>query len=246
MATFSPAQFQAVIDKINSGMTTVSQEKLPELKSSANTVLGQWYIPDAVKDAVKWLVDEIAHIAEAILDKVEELLKGAVAPVYLFEYAWKWGGIKGAATGVAAEITPQHVTPDHWQGNAADAYSNAIAPQSAAATQIGSACTSTITCLTTSALAGLAFYTALGVIIFQLIASLVTAIGLIASGAFSLAGLAMVVTDAGISSGLIIAAVTTLTALLGAQAAQMAMLHSAAQDSTAFPGGHWPAATGSY
>lgn len=243
MTTFSPAQYQAVIDKIGSGMTTVSQEKLPELKSSTSALLGQWYIPDSVKNTVKWLVDHIVHVAETILDKVEELLKGAAAPIYMFEYAWKWGDVKGAATGVAAEITTERVIPHDWTGPASDAYSSAITPQSEAAAQIGSISSSTVTSLTVSAAAGLAFYTALGVIIFQLITSLVTAIGLIGSGALSWAGLTMVVADAGVTSGMVIAAVTTLTALLGAQAAQMATLHSAVMDSTTFPGGRWPAAT---
>lgn len=243
MATFSPAQYQAVIDRIHSGMNTVSQEKLPELKSSASSLLGQWYIPEPVKEAVQWLVDEIVHIAETILAKAEELLKGAAAPVYLFEYAWRWGDIKGAATGVAAEITPSQVTPEGWKGNAADAYSTAITPQSAAAAQIGSVCTSTIVSLTASAVAGLAFYTALGVIIFQLIAALVAAIAAFATGAFSPVGLGIVVSEAGITSGMIIAAVTTLVALLGIQATQMTTLHSSVNDSTAFPQGRWPSAT---
>lgn len=243
MAAFSVTQYQSVMDKITSGVNTVSQDKLPELTSATNSLLGKWYIPSAVKDAVKWLVDEIIHIAEAVLEKIGELLKGAAAPAYLFEYAWKWGDIEGAATGVAAEITPETVTPKDWEGGAAKAYANAIAPQSQAAAQIGSIATPTIVSLTTSAAAGLAFYVALAIILFQLIASLVAAIAAVGTIIFSWAGLGMVVADAGVSTGMIIAAVTTLAALLGAQAAQMAVLHGEAENSTGFPGGRWPVAT---
>jgi len=96
--------------------------------------------------------------------------------------------------------------------------------------------------LTVCAAAGLAFYVALGVIVFQLIASLVAAIAAVGSIIFSWAGLAMVVGDAGITTGMIIAAVTALAALLGVQAQQMVALHGTAVDDTAFPGGHWPVA----
>lgn len=94
MASFSPTQYQEVLDKVNSGMRTVSDEKIPELTSATNSLLGTWYIPTPVKDAVKWLVDEIINTAKSVLHKVEELLEGAAMPVMLFEYSWKWAGLR--------------------------------------------------------------------------------------------------------------------------------------------------------
>lgn len=243
MAAFSPAQYQAVVDKLSSGINTVSQQKLPELTSVTNDMLGKWYIPGFVKDAVKWLVEQIIHITETVLNKIVELLKGAAAPVYLFEYSWKWGDIKGAATSVAAELTPETVTPEGWKGDAAKAYSDAVDPQSKAAAQIGTVSTATITSLTVCAAAGLAFYIALGIVIFQFITSLVAAIAAIGSLVFSWAGVGIVLGEVTVSSGAIIAAVTALVALLGAQASQMGVLHGQAEDSSAFPGGRWPVAT---
>jgi hypothetical protein len=53
--------------------------------------------------------------------------------------------------------------------------------------------------------------------------------------------------DTTVSAGLIIAAVTTLTALLTAQTQQMVSLHGQTVDNTVFPGGKWPNPnTGSY
>lgn len=239
---FSTAQYEAVTNKVSSGVQTASG-KLPELTAATNSLLGEWYIPGFVKDAVKWLVEELIHTAESVLNKIVELLKGAVAPIYMFDYAWQWEDIKGTASGVASELTPQVVgISQDWKGQAATAYASAIQTQSPAAAQIGSISDKTATGLTVCAAGGLAFYIALGVIVFQLIASLVAAIAAVGSIIFSWAGLAMVVGDAGITTGMIIAAVTALTALLGIQAQQMVALHGTAIDDTSFPGGHWPVA----
>lgn len=243
MSSFSTAQYQAVLDKINSGMSTVSQEKLPELAAATNSLLGTWYIPAGVKDAVRWMVDEITHIAESVLRTIEQLLEGAAMPIYLFDYSWNWEDIKGAASNVASETTPQNVSVPGWTGSAADAYTSAVQPQSQAAAQIGTIAGGAVTSLLACAAAGLAFYIALGIIVFQLIAALVSAIVAIGSIIFSWAGLGMVVADAGVSAGMITAAVVSLLTLLGVEASQMVSLHGQAEDDTAFPGGRWPLAT---
>lgn len=242
MASFSPTQHQAVLDKINSGMRTISNEKIPELTSATDSLLGTWYVPGPVKDAVKWLVDEIINTAKSVLHTVEELLEGAAMPVIFFEYAWKWEDIKGAASDAASGITPQRVAVQDWTGSAATAYTNAVQPQSTAAGQIGTIAGNTATSLLACAAAGLAFYVSVGIIVFQLVAALVSAIALVGSIVFSWAGLTMVAADSGVSAGLIIAAVSTLSALLGVEASQMVSLHGQAEDSTAFPGGRWPLA----
>lgn len=243
MTSFSPTQYQAVTDKISSGINTVSQEKLPALTSATSSLIGKWYIPAPVKDAVKWLVDEIVRIAEDVLHAVEKLLEGIAMPIYMFDYAWKWENIKGTATSVANMITPQEITVKDWQGHAASSYTSAIQPQSQAATQIGTIASSTATSMWTCAAGGLAFYILLGIVIFQLIASLVAAIAAVGSIIFSWAGLAMVVADAGVTSGMITAAIAGLVTLLGLEASQMVSLHGEAVDSTNFPGGRWPTAT---
>jgi hypothetical protein len=87
---------------------------------------------------------------------------------------------------------------------------------------------------------GLAFYVALGVIVVKLIVEFAGAIIAVGSGVFSAVGAFVVITDAGITSGMIWAAVGALTALLGAQATQMVVMHGEATDGNMFPGGRWP------
>jgi hypothetical protein len=94
--------------------------------------------------------------------------------------------------------------------------------------------------LTVCAAGGLAFYVALNVIVVKLIVEFAGAIIAVGSGAFSAVGAFVVITDAGITSGMIWAAVGALTALLGAQATQMVVMHGEATDGNMFPGGRWP------
>lgn len=239
---FSVAQYEAVTHKLASGTEQIGQ-KIPALAAAANHLLSTWYIPGFVKDAVKWLVEKIISLAEGICGKLVELMKGAAAPVYLFRYAWDWQDIKGAATGVASELTPQAagIDPD-WKGATADGYVKAIQPQAAAATQVGSIANQAAVSLTLCASAGLAFYVALLAITIEFLAELIAAIAAVGSMIFSWAGLAMVAEDCGATAGMIWAAVALLSACLTAQASQMAALHGQAVDKTSFPGGHWPQA----
>jgi hypothetical protein len=240
---FSVAQYEAVISRLDAGTQTLGA-KIPDVAAAANAVLADWFVPGPVKEAVKWLAEKIVEIAEWVWNKIVELLKGAAAPVYMFEYAWAWQDIRGTATGVASELTPAVVgISQDWQGAAADAYAKAVAPQTAAAAQIGSIAGQTATSLTLCATGALTFYVALGIIVAEFIAQLVAAVVAIGSIVFSWAGLAMVAEDCGVNAGMIWAAVGTLAALLGTQASQMAALHGQAVDHSAFPGGHWPQAT---
>jgi hypothetical protein len=239
---FSIAQYQAVTDKLSSGNQTIAA-KIPQVRSAANSVLGAWYVPGAVKEAVTWLVDEIVQIAEWLWNKIGELLQGVVAPIYMFEYAFGWQDIKGTATTVAGELTPQVVGADQdWQGAAATAYSKVIQPQNAAAAEIGTIANQTATALAICATGALAFYVALAVIVVEFIWQMVAAIIALGTVVFSWAGLALVVEACSVNAAMVWAVIATLTALLGTQASQMATLHGQAVDNSSFPGGHWPKA----
>jgi hypothetical protein len=108
---------------------------------------------------------------------------------------------------------------------------------------VGAIADKTAGSLTTCAAAGLIFYVALGVIVVKFILATITAIAALGSVVFSWAGAALIVEEAGVNTGMIIAAVAGLSAVLGAQASQMAVLHGEASDGSAFPGGRWPNAT---
>lgn len=244
---FSEAQFQAAVDKINSGMSDLSS-KIGQIRPTAESAVDHWYIPGFVADAVLWLADKAISLAKAIWDKIVELLKGVAAPVYFFKYAFDWEDIRGLANGVSGELNPAALPAGrYWKGVAAEAYSKIIPPQASAATRIGAISDKTAVALGICAAAGLAFYLAIGIILAKFIVAMVGVIAALGSVAFSWAGVALAVEEAGVNTGLIIAAVTTLTAVLGAQAQQMVALHGEAVDASTFPGGRWPdPTTGSY
>jgi uncharacterized protein YukE len=241
--TVTAAQYQAVTDRVSSGAETFSA-MIGEVAGACDGALSNWWIPGLVKDAVRWLCQKIVGLAESLWGKLLELLKGVEAPLRMFEYAYQWAGIRGTASTVAGELTPEVVgiSPD-WTGTAASAYAGTLTPQSDAASEIATISTQTATALTTCAAAATLFYIALGAIVFQAIATLTAAVIALGSLAFSWAGIALALGELSVSSGMVLAAVSTLTALLGAQASQLATLHGAASDNTSFPGGHWPRAT---
>jgi hypothetical protein len=240
---FDEEQYRQAIQKIESGLVELDG-KIQQIPGVANAAVSNALMPDFVRDAVIYLAKKIVDILSSVAQKIVELLKGAVAPIYMFKYAWDWQDIRGLAAGVVGNLRPEALSVGrHWHGPANDAYTKANKPQSDAAAKLGTIAERTATSLTVCAAAGLAFYVALGVIVVKFIAAAVTAIVALGSVVFSWAGLALIVEEAGVNTGLIIAAVAALTALLGAQASQMAVLHGEAIDNSVFPGGQWPKST---
>ncbi|OLR91429.1 hypothetical protein [Actinokineospora bangkokensis] len=245
--SFSEAQFTEAVNKINQGLDSLSV-KIGEVPQAANAAMNHWYIPDFVKDAIKWCAEKICELANWIWDKIKEVMKGVAAPVLFFKYAFDWQDIRGVANGVTGQLKPEAMPAvNSWTGSAATAYKAVIKPQGDAAGKIATISDKTATALTVCAAAGLAFYVAIGVILVKFIAAMVAAIAAFGSAVFSWAGAAIVVEEAGVNSGLIWAAIAALTAALGAQASQMVALHGEAVDASFFPGGKWPdPTTGAY
>jgi uncharacterized protein YukE len=240
---FSTAQYEATINKLTSGLGELSA-KLEQVRPTAQAAANRWYIPHSVADDIIRLANTILELGSWVLDKIQELLKGAIAPVVMFRNAWDWQDIRGLATGVAGQLKPEALSVGRaWHGTAADAYAKQIKPQADAATRIGTIADKTATALTVCAVAGLTFYVALGVILVKFIAATITALAALGTAVFSWAGAALIVEEAAVNTGLIIAAVSALVAVLGAQASQMAVLHGEAIDASAFPAGDWPDAT---
>jgi hypothetical protein len=240
---FSTAQYEAAINKLTLGLDDLSA-KLQQVGPTAEAAATRWYIPRSVADDIIWLGEKILELGSWLLDKISELLKGAAAPVVMFTTAWDWEDMRGLASGVAGQLLPEALTVGRtWHGTAADAYSKQIKPQSDAAARIASMADKTALTLTACAVAGLAFYIALGVILVKFIAALVAALAALGTAVFSWAGAALIVEEAGVNTGLVIAAVAALTTVLSAQATQMVVLHGEAVDAGTFPAGQWPNAT---
>lgn len=237
---FSEAQFQATINKIESGMSDIA-ERIAQIRPTAQSAVSHWYIPDVVADMVLWLADKAVNLAKMIWEKIADLLRGAAAPVRFFADAFAWEDIRGLASGMSGELNPALLPVGrHWAGPAAQAYQKIIPSQAGAAEALATIADTTAVALGVCAAAGLAFYLALGVILVKFIVALLGVIAALGSVAFSWAGVALAVEEAGVNTGLIIAAVTTLTAVLGTQAQQIVTLHGQAVGDSAFPGGHWP------
>jgi hypothetical protein len=240
---FSLAQYQAAIDKLEKGMDdilTKTEQTMPAARAAAD----RWYIPGFVADAIIWCGKKIVELAKWLWNKFVELLKGAAAPIMFFKYAMDWQDIRGDASKVQGTVHWDALKVLRtWEGEAEDDYAKAIRGQSPAAGRIVALADKVSMALAICAAAGLAFYLALAAIAVKFIAAMITAIAAFGTAVFSWAGLALVVEEAGVNATLIWAAVGALSALLGAQAHQMAAVKGEAVDASTFPGGQWPKAT---
>ena len=240
---FSEEQYQAAIEKIQKGLAELNS-KIAQIPEAARAGLAAANLPEAVRERVVWLVNKMVEILNSVVRRIGELLEGAAAPIFMFRYAYQWQDVRGLTNAVAGNLRPEALRVNrYWRGAANDAYNRAVKPQSDAATKIGSIAERTSTSLNVCAAAGLAFYMALGVIVVKFIVAAVAVIAALGSVALSWAGLLLIVEEAGVNTGLIIAAVASLTALLGAQASQIAVMHGESIDNSVFPGGHWPDST---
>ncbi|MGW4944496.1 hypothetical protein ACWEOZ_23225 [Actinoplanes sp. NPDC004185] len=238
---FSQAQYEAVIREIESGLKTF-EGQLAQVIPAANSATGRWYVPPPVAQGFKWIAEKTVEVGKAILNWFLDLMKGAVAPIFMFIDSWRWQDIKGEANGVAAELTTQNLVADEsdWSGKARDAYLAAAGAQSTAAARVGTIAGSTSLALLGVATAGLGFYIVLAGVLAKLIAALAVSIAGMSSGIFTAPGIALFLEEAGVNTGIILAAVGTLGAFVSAQAAAMISLHGDAVDPTSFPNGVWP------
>lgn len=239
--TFSTAQFEATLAEIESGMATFAAN-LGKIPPAAQEAAGRWYIPDPVAEAITWLATTTVELGQEILNWLRDLVKGAIAPIYLAIDGFAWLEVRSKANLVAANLTDQNLSIDNsdWSGKARDAYRTATSAQAAAATRIGSIATSAATTLIGCAAAGAAFYVTLAGVLVKLIAATVVIIGAYGSVAFSWAGAALMLEEAGVNTAIIATAVLTLTAFVGTQVGTMAVLHGEAIDPASFPNRAWP------
>jgi hypothetical protein len=239
---FDPDRYQRVIKELENGLEQL-RAKVQQIAPAVNRAVNNVNMPQIVRDAIVAAARKLIQLIVSVINKILELLRGAIAPVYMFRFAFEWQEVRGLTTGVAGALKSPTLTVDtHWKGPAADAYARIIRPQSDAAARIGAIADKTAGGLTVSAAAGLAFYVTLGVIVVKLIAATVACIAAFGSAVFSWAGVLLILEEAGINSAVIVTAVAALTAVLGVQASQMVALHGEAGDMSAFPNGRWPQA----
>jgi hypothetical protein len=239
MPGFSPAQYEGVVNALVSGTNTLAQ-KVTELPAAAAGTLNNWLVPGVIKESLAWLVEKACEVGKWVLDKIADLLKGAVAPLRMYYDAYQWTDVRGLCTGVAGVLKDTNLTVDDvWKGSAKDAYVKHMTAHSSAAARCGSIADRTVVSLNVCASAGLAFYVAVGALVGKLIAEFVGAIIAVSSGVFAWVAFATIA-DSGITGGMIWGLVAALTAFLGTQISQLIALHGEASDIGSFPGGRWP------
>ncbi|BAJ29305.1 MULTISPECIES: hypothetical protein [Kitasatospora] len=215
--------------------------KLAQVHPAARQATDHWYVPRWVADRITWLADRTVEIGKGILDTVVDLLKGVVAPIYMFDYGLEWKDIRGQAKAVSDEIRPE-VRPTNrtWKDDAADNYADAATLQKDAAARVGDIADKIGTSLLLCAVAALAFYATVLAVVVKLIAATVAAIAAFGSAVFSWAGALIILEEAGVNTALLATAGTALLAVLGTQATEFVTLAGEASDPTGFPNGRWP------
>ena len=112
--SFSRAEFEAAVDKINQGMDDISA-KMEQIPQVANSTIDHWYIPDFVAEGIIWLAEKMMELAQKIWDKLVEVLKGVAAPVTFFFNAQDLDGAAASAQAVA-ETLPMVSSSAGWSG----------------------------------------------------------------------------------------------------------------------------------
>ncbi|WP_239164262.1 hypothetical protein [Actinoplanes palleronii] len=108
---FSVAQHEAVIAEINEGMNTLNA-KLDQAIPAADRVASQWWVADVIGEALMYIARETVELGKEIVAFIADLLKGAVAPIIMFQDSWKWADIKSGFSGVATELSDTNLIID--------------------------------------------------------------------------------------------------------------------------------------
>lgn len=237
----SEAQYRAAVDAVRTALDDLGV-KIDEVAAAANAAAA--IALPLFREAIIWAGEELVRLARSVWDQIVELLKGAAAPVNMIFYALDWNEVRGAATTVQGNVRfEQLAVDDHWQGGAAESYKFAIKPQSDAAGKVGSLAGSAAFALGTCAAAGLAFYVALGLILVKFVAAMAAAVVAFGSAVFSWAGVLLIAEEAAVNTSFITGLLTTLTAVLSAQALHFVTLRGEIADNSVFTGGQWPRST---
>ncbi|MFE6922754.1 hypothetical protein ACFVAV_17075 [Nocardia sp. NPDC057663] len=240
---FSIDQFEQIVEGIEKKLDElrVDIDSTPKIVSSA---VDHWWVNDAMEAAIRWCGDKIVEFATWVIDTIVDLLKGVAAPIYLAVTSYDWLSIRGDASQVASNVDPVVLkSSSEWQGAAQFAYRNAATAHNAAAKRISDIGKDAAVALGASAAAGLVFYAGILAVAVKAAVAVTTALGGIASGVFSWAGVALIAEEAIADPAMITALVAGITAVLGAQVTSLLALKATATGNEIWPGGKWPDAS---
>ncbi|WP_067656006.1 hypothetical protein [Nocardia harenae] len=186
------------------------------------------------------LLDEFARVMVEVstwlLDKLIEILKGALAPYFMYRLSGEWSEVRSTVTSTQSTLDANNLPAVRlWKGAAQQSYFRTATTQSAAAGKLGDIADKTRTTLLVAAGAGLAFYIGMALIVKQFLTALAIDIGLLAAGFTAIGGFADFLKTTGITTAQVTAAVTAIGVIVSNQATALRDLESLAADNGTFP-----------
>ncbi|GAA2576826.1 hypothetical protein ACWCO0_07600 [Streptomyces tubercidicus] len=247
MTTFNLSQYQALTSELKSGVNKLSQKK-EELVPTAQKAGDAWYMPQKIADALMWIAEKLRELAKWVIDKIEDALKAAAAPIALYKISSEWvDRIQTPASAVQGQTDWKALqAPRRWKGDAATLYLDSVRGQSSAAGRIGSIADQVSLSCTICASTGLVFYAALGALLAKAVIGTVAAIGALMTGVGAPAAALVFADAAGFTAAGVGAAVMAALAALGTQVEELNRIKGQAKSAQDFPGppiGHWPKGT---
>ncbi|MFD3506819.1 hypothetical protein [Nocardia sp. NPDC058666] len=192
------------------------------------------------------VAERMIEVCKAIWNKLLEILKGALAPIFMFERGIGWGMAKGKAAGIKTDVDPNNLPAIRsWKGDAQVSYMRTATSQGAAAGKVAELSEKARDVMLETAAAGLAFYIAMAQITTSFVVQLGAEIAALATGVGASAGLVGFLATAGITTAQITAACVAIGVITAQQAKSISSLEAAVNDNDGFPVGsdgkrHWP------
>ncbi|MFE9789243.1 hypothetical protein ACFYO7_28075 [Nocardia salmonicida] len=197
-------------------------------------------------ELIEWFGNLMIDICEWLLNKLIEILKGALAPYYMYTRSRDWNDVRSVVTSTQSTLDPNNLPAIRlWKGAAQLSYMRTATTQSAASGKMGDIADKIKTTLLVSAGAGLAFYIGIALIVKQFLSALAMDIGLMAAGFTAAGGVADFLKTTGITTAQVTAAVAAIGVIVSNQATALSDLEGLASDNGTFPTGSdgkptWP------
>ncbi len=224
------------------------RDKLRELVEKINNTLSRIpavLVPDVVVDGIRAGIRKMNELFDQLVSKMQEFFNSPGWPPALFEAGDQWlRAVGGPSAETEDQINAEKLNVDnYWKGSAAEAYKETLGTQQSAFAAMADLARKIKDCLHDAAWGIIKFWVAVGVALVALVAGLVTAVGLAASGVGA--------------PGAPAAAIAALVGALGSISAgawavfvefqgvkdQASALREESQYNTAFAGDRWPRVT---
>ncbi|MEV4130499.1 hypothetical protein [Nocardia sp. NPDC049707] len=246
--TFDIGSYNSVIDQIEKLLKQVDDGRVSGVPNALNNAENLPYVrlvPPLLR-ACKLCAEKMIDLAKWVWDKVVDLLKGVIAPVYMYMRSQDWNDVRNTVTTIQSTIDPNNLEGNRqWKGAAQLSYLKTGTTQSQSAGKIGEIADKAKTALEICAAASLVFYIAILNMIRQFLIALAAGIAALATGVGAPAGLSDIAAASGVTAASVWAALALLTPLLAAQGKALLDLEAAASDNSTFPEGangvsQWP------